>query len=219
MLTANVLAWGVPLTVLLALAVLERTARLRRLRRQRVYADLAALSWVQFEQVIADAFRRHGYRVRETGGRHQPDGGVDVVLQRDGETTIVQAKHWRRDRVGVTLVRELYGVQQALHAHHALFVVLGRYTADAQAFAAQTGVTLVDGEQLLSIIRTGLDNEALVLSKPPPLQAPNCPVCTSVMVRRTAQRGALAGHDFWGCSRYPACRGTVDILDDVVAVG
>lgn len=191
--------------------------RLRRLGRQRVYADLAALSWVQFEQVIADAFRRHGYRVRETGGRNQADGGVDVVLQRDGETTIVQAKHWRRDRVGVTLVRELYGVQQAMHAHHAMFVVLGRYTADAQAFAAQTGVTLVDGEQLLKIIRAGLDGAPLVLPEPPP-QVPSCPTCSSVMVRRTAQRGALAGRDFWGCVQYPACRGTVDIVDEAAVV-
>jgi restriction system protein len=219
MLTANVLAWGFPLTVFVVLFVLERMARLRRLRRQRVYADLAALSWVQFEQVIADAFRRHGYRVRETGGRNQPDGGIDVVLQRDGETTIVQAKHWRTGSVGVALVRELYGVQHQMHAHHAMFVVLGRYTADAQAFAAETGVTLVDGEQLLSIIRTGLDGAALVLPTPAPLQAPSCPACSSVTVRRTAQRGALAGHDFWGCSRYPACRGTVNILDDAAAVG
>ena len=219
MLTANVLAWGFPLTVLLIAFVIERMARVRRLRRQRMYADLAALSWVQFEQVIADAFRRHHYRVRVTGGRNQPDGGVDVVLQRDGETTIVQAKHWRSDRVGVALVRELYGVQQAMHAHHAMFVVLGRYTPDAQAFAAQTGVTLVDGEQLLSIIRAGLDDDALVLPKPPPLQAPNCPECRAVMVRRTAQRGALAGHDFWGCPRYPGCRGTVNIVDEPATVG
>jgi restriction system protein len=157
--------------------------------------------------------------VRETGGRNQPDGGVDVVLQRNGETTIVQAKHWRSDRVGVALVRELYGVQHSMHAAHATFVALGRYTPDAEAFAAQTGVTLVDGEQLLSIIRAGLGDAALVLPQPPPLQAPSCPECTSVMVRRTAQRGALAGHDFWGCTRYPGCRGTVNILDDAAAVG
>lgn len=219
MLTANVLAWGFPLTLFLVLFTLERMARMRRLYRQRVYADLAALSWVQFEQVIADAFRRHGYRVRETGGRNQADGGVDVVLHRGGETTIVQAKHWRRDRVGVTLVRELYGVQQAMHADHGMFVVLGRYTADAQAFAAQTGVTLIDGEQLLAIIRAGLDGAALVLPEPSPQQAPSCPACSSAMARRTAQRGALAGRDFWGCSRYPACRGTVNILDDAIAVG
>ena len=121
MLTANLIAWGVPLTVVLVLFVIERATRLRRLRRQRVYADLAALSWVQFEQVIADAFRRHGYRVRETGGRNQADGGVDVVLQRDGHTTIVQAKHWRRNKIDVKLVRELFGVQHAMHAHHAMW--------------------------------------------------------------------------------------------------
>jgi restriction system protein len=103
------------------------------------------------------------------------DGGVDVVLQRDGETTIVQAKQWRRDRVGVTLVRELYGVQQAMHAHHAMFVALGRYTADARAFAAQTGVTLIDGEQLLAIIQAGLDGAVLILPEPPHLDAPSCP--------------------------------------------
>ncbi|TVS08559.1 MAG: hypothetical protein EA417_22595 [Gammaproteobacteria bacterium] len=35
------------------------------------------------------------------------------------------------------------------------------------------------------------------------------------MVKRTASRGANAGKQFWGCSRYPACRGTREILDQV----
>ena len=91
----------------------RRPGRARRLRRQRELRDLAALSWQQFEEVIADAFRRHGYRVREVGGRGRADGGVDLVLTREGQTTVVQAKHWRSDRVGVQLVRELYGVQRA----------------------------------------------------------------------------------------------------------
>jgi ssDNA-binding Zn-finger/Zn-ribbon topoisomerase 1 len=38
-------------------------------------------------------------------------------------------------------------------------------------------------------------------------------------VRRTAARDALAGRDFWGCTRYPACRGTVNILDAAVVAG
>jgi hypothetical protein len=70
-----------------------------------------------------------------------------------------------------------------------MFMVLGRYTADAQAFAAQTGVTLVDGEQLLSIIRAGLNDSPLVLPEPPPSQTPSCPACTSAMAHRAA-RGA-----------------------------
>ena len=35
-----------------------------------------------------------------------------------------------------------------------------------------------------------------------------CPMCNGPMVRRTARRGARAGRPFWGCSRYPSCRGT-----------
>jgi hypothetical protein len=79
MLTPNILAWGFPLTVFSVLFVLERMGRLRRLRRQRVYADLAALSWVQFEQVIVDAFRQEhpGLRGRRppAAGRRPPAAG------------------------------------------------------------------------------------------------------------------------------------------------
>lgn len=38
--------------------------------------------------------------------------------------------------------------------------------------------------------------------------APNCPQCGSPMQRRTARKGHRAGNKFWGCSRYPTCRGT-----------
>lgn len=35
-----------------------------------------------------------------------------------------------------------------------------------------------------------------------------CPRCGSAMVRRTARRGRNAGGSFWGCSKYPRCKGT-----------
>jgi DNA-binding helix-hairpin-helix protein with protein kinase domain len=35
-----------------------------------------------------------------------------------------------------------------------------------------------------------------------------CPRCGSSMVRRTANQGPNAGGGFWGCSRFPQCRGT-----------
>ncbi|QCU90545.1 nuclease-related domain-containing protein [Thiomicrorhabdus sediminis] len=38
---------------------------------------------------------------------------------------------------------------------------------------------------------------------------PSCPKCGSAMALRTAKRGQNAGNEFWGCSRYPACRGIV----------
>ncbi|WP_374761708.1 topoisomerase DNA-binding C4 zinc finger domain-containing protein [Tepidiforma sp.] len=37
---------------------------------------------------------------------------------------------------------------------------------------------------------------------------PTCPLCGGSMVRRTARSGSNAGGQFWGCTRFPECRGT-----------
>lgn len=43
---------------------------------------------------------------------------------------------------------------------------------------------------------------------PAPGGAPTCPRCNSGMRQRLARRGRNAGNYFWGCSRYPSCKGT-----------
>lgn len=205
------LEWALLIGVVALVWTIERAVRGARLRRQRVYGDLARLTWRQFEQLIGDAFRRHGYRVEERGGNHA-DGGVDLVLRLGGEVTVVQAKHWRRNVVGVSLVRELYGVQRAMSAERAMLVALFGFSADAREFAAQVGVRLVDGEGLLRIIKTGPADAPLVLPTPEGPSAPTCPSCSAEMVKRTARQGERAGQAFWGCSTYPICRATVDAL-------
>jgi restriction system protein len=40
---------------------------------------------------------------------------------------------------------------------------------------------------------------------------PPCPQCGKPMVLRTAQKGARAGKQFWGCSGYPDCKGLVEV--------
>jgi four helix bundle suffix protein len=37
---------------------------------------------------------------------------------------------------------------------------------------------------------------------------PACPRCSKPMVLRTARKGEHAGARFWGCTAYPACKGT-----------
>lgn len=39
----------------------------------------------------------------------------------------------------------------------------------------------------------------------------NCPKCSSPMVRRVAKGGNNAGQEFWGCSKFPACREVLNI--------
>jgi DNA-binding helix-hairpin-helix protein with protein kinase domain len=38
--------------------------------------------------------------------------------------------------------------------------------------------------------------------------APTCPQCGGRMILKTARRGRGAGRQFYGCARYPSCRGT-----------
>lgn len=40
-------------------------------------------------------------------------------------------------------------------------------------------------------------------------ESPRCPKCGSEMILRTAKSGSNAGNKFWGCSKYPNCRGMV----------
>ncbi len=42
--------------------------------------------------------------------------------------------------------------------------------------------------------------------KPPP-----CPKCSSLMALRTAKGGKTPGSQFWGCTRYPDCRGLLPL--------
>jgi hypothetical protein len=43
-------------------------------------------------------------------------------------------------------------------------------------------------------------------------EAPRCPKCGSEMVLRTAKSGSNEGGQFWGCSRYPQCRGIISLV-------
>jgi DNA-binding helix-hairpin-helix protein with protein kinase domain len=45
----------------------------------------------------------------------------------------------------------------------------------------------------------------------PSFSTPPCPRCGRTMVRRVARRGQRKGRPFWGCSRFPSCKGTRNI--------
>jgi len=49
-----------------------------------------------------------------------PDEGIDLVLKKNGNTVFVQCKQWRSTKVGVNIVREVYGVMTAKKADSAI---------------------------------------------------------------------------------------------------
>ena len=55
------------------------------------------------------------------------------------------------------------------------------------------------------------DNNASVSEKEAgySVSSPYCPKCGAEMVRRTAKKGKNIGNEFWGCTDFPNCRGTI----------
>jgi len=109
------------------------------------------LNWPDFEQFVAEAYRRQGFHVEHTGGTH-PDGGYDLVLLRDKASLLVQCKHWLAYQVGVPRVRELVGAMHKVGATGAILVTTGFFTAPAKQFAIGMPIELVDGEGLIKLL-------------------------------------------------------------------
>ena len=198
----------------------ERRALVAGVTQGRSAETLDSMTWREFEVLVGEAFRLQGWQVVETGGGGA-DGGVDLVLRRDGETHLVQCKQWKAFKVGVQVVRELYGVMATRGAAGGFVVTSGRFTDEAVAFASGRNVRLVDGPELFGLIRqaqaarAGKTSAARAQPAAPAATAPvpvstvpGCPVCSKPMVLRLARSGANAGNAFWGCTGYPACKGT-----------
>jgi len=194
----------------------RQLSRRRLLDTQTGLDSLRAMSWREFEMLVGEAFRRRGYAIQETG-LGGADGGIDLSLRKDGKTTLVQCKQWKTQRVDVKVVREMFG----LLAHHGAaavkIVAAGDYTADARRFALGKPIELIHGGALLAMVREGqtpppaktatIETIAVVTthSGSAPSANPICPKCGTDMVQRSSRK---TKDHFWGCAKYPACRGT-----------
>jgi restriction system protein len=208
---ASILQYALPLALLFGAVVSYAGRR----RNGILLADAAAdprrsidsLSWQDFERLIGASYERQGFSVTRTGGGGA-DGGVDLVLTKGRESTLVQCKQWRAQKVGVTTVRELYGVMAARGAARGMVVSAGDFTPDAREFATGRNISLVTGGALAAMLdEVGAGREARVS-----VAAPACPRCGSRMVERVARKGSNPGQTFWGCETFPRCSATSSMI-------
>jgi restriction system protein len=184
--------------------------RHRLVDQQTSLEKLRETSWKDFEYLVAEAYRRQGYRVEYSLGKGA-DGGVDLTLRKDGHKSLVQCKQWKVCSVGAPVIREMFGLMTAENAEQAIIVTTGDFTREAQDFAAGKPIRLIDGPQLFALVQsvqtTPADSETGKTPASAESTPPTCPQCGKPMVQRIARRGSNAGKSFWGCSAYPACKG------------
>lgn len=215
------LAWAVLILCWIAAGVsyLRGRQRARLLETRTGLDSITALDWREFEQLVGEAFRRQGYSIEETG-LGGADGGVDLVLRREGRTWLVQCKRWRQRQVPVATVREMWGLLAHHRANGIKIVCVGDYTPDARRFASGKTIELITGQDLVGMVdavrqtapparalaaRTGRTTVPSPAPEPAQGASPACPKCSGPMVRRANRQ---TGSQFWGCTAYPRCRGT-----------
>jgi restriction system protein len=187
------------------ISAFNATRKRKQLDRQSGIGSIRQLSWRHFEELVAEAYRRRGYRVVEntTAGA---DGGIDLRLERNGSRLLVQCKQWRSAKVGVPVVREMYGVMMHEGAEGVAIVTSGIFTQEAMDFASDKPIDLIEGRRLTEMISgIGASPEPRIPAMDMP-RARSCPRCGKALVLREAKRGSNVGRQFWGCSGYPACR-------------
>lgn len=188
-----------------------QAARARSLHREVSRAPsrnaLESMSWREFEELVGETFRQRGFHVERRGGSGQ-DGGVDLALHLGSDSYLVQCKQWKSRSVGVATVRELFGVMAAEGAIGGFVVASGAFTEEAKRFAEGRAIELVGTDTLLALIQSGAAPTSAQPAVQPAVSNVACPQCSAPMVQRTAKQGATAGERFWGCTRYPSCRGT-----------
>jgi len=170
--------------------------------------QLRTIDWFQFEKLVALVYRRMGYAVTRRGGAN-PDGGIDLVIEKEGQRSAIQCKHWKTWNVGVKAVREFLGALTDAGITKGVFITVCGYTGEAKQLAAKHGIEIINEAGLAKIIEdTGarFDPETLAMLND---TRKFCPKCEREMVLRTAERGANPGSKFWGCPAYPKCRFTM----------
>lgn len=142
------------LVLLLLIPALFAYFKLRRKRReldiQASIETLNALSLKTFEELVAEAFRRQGYLVFDSG--FGPDDGIDIRLVKRGNITLVQCKQWRSKSVGVSVVREILTILTAEKAAKVIVISCDGFTRDAQEFAENKPIELMGGAKLLEML-------------------------------------------------------------------
>ena len=199
-----------PLVNLSRIEALSSTKKAGPQTTAELLERLRAIDWFQFEKIVALAYQKLGYSVTRRGGAN-PDGGIDLVIEKDGQRTAVQCKQWKTWNVGVKAVREFLGALKDVEIQQGIFITLRGYTGEAKQLADKHGIEIVNEvglAQMLESTAAKSDPEVLDL-----LQDTRkfCPKCECEMILRTATKGLNAGGQFWGCSAYPRCRFTMPV--------
>ena len=170
---------------------------------------LNKIEWYSFEQLCVRYYEAHSevQEVKKTGAG--ADGGVDIKLQRNGETVLIQCKQRAHSKkIGVAIIREFFGTMVSNKVKSGVVISTTQFTEDAIDFGRSNGIDLVDGNEFWKKLdslphdkKAALENWLSKID----YTTPTCPACEIKFIKRVSKNGGT----FWGCPNFPRCRRTI----------
>lgn len=135
---------------------------------------LASMRGRDFERLIGEEFGRRGFAVTGFGGALAAGsvGGADIALTKKGERFLVECKQWRKQQVGLMVVRELGSLIRTVGARGGYLFTGGEFTREACGLARSSRVELIDGQSIIDWLRWA-----------PPLEAAREPRARGLLAR------------------------------------
>jgi len=170
------------------------------------------MSGEAFEKFLLVHFKKNGYKGNTTPTTN--DYGADLVLEKDGIKTAVQAKRWQQ-KVGIEAVQQIIGAINYYGASYGMVITNSFFTKSAVNLAAANKVELWDRNKLIDFMSkhngrcmaedvTNISSDVHCTVQPK-LSSSNtkCTKCGNDMIIKKGKYGK-----FLGCVNYPECKNT-----------
>lgn len=177
--------------------------------RKSLAEQVNALDWLPFEQLVSGLYNTLGYGVKRFAGPHA-DGGIDLLLLKNKDKTLVQCKHWKAAEVDEKELKEFLATLSREKIENGIFVTAREFSFGARRFAAMNNLLLVGIKDLVRML------EGAGWNRNPGLQAALqqsrkfCPRCQKDMALKTADTGPNPGSRIWACTNQPKCTYTLN---------
>lgn len=133
--------------------ILARRVYIKRKKEERALSsgiyEVDSMTGREFEEFLAIYFGKFGYDVTLTP--QTQDYGADLVLRKNGVTTIIQAKRSSKP-VGIKAVQEVASAIKHYNADEAIVITNNRFTENAFDLADSNKVELRGREELIDFI-------------------------------------------------------------------
>ena len=143
---------ALPFVVIAVIAARRQWDQPGAAETERTLGQLSELGWREFRALLEDAYARAGYGVTAL-----PDGGAaDLLLQREGRTTLVACRRWKAANQGAEPLRLLAQDRRARDASVCVAVSLRSPGEPVVRAARQELVELLHGPGLVALVRASL---------------------------------------------------------------